>query len=139
MRAAVKWAGTAIIPAGALQLDMFPDDANEIRRFAHLFDDVVGNHWAVRRLGGWAVGSTRSSTLGAMTKRTAPTSTTTRPSERISFTTPTLPDPVLTRSPTARSVEPPNRPTASPAVFSIASSTIRLASLAVASVTAARA
>src|SRR5258705_11330969 len=113
MRAAVKWAGTAIIRAGALQLDMLADDADEIRRFAHLFDDVVGNHWAVGRLGGLAVWATRSSSSGAMTNRTAPTSTITRPSERIPVTTPTLPCPVLTRSPTLRPVEPPNRPTAS--------------------------
>jgi len=94
---------------------------------------------AVRRLGGWAVGSTNSNKSGAITSLIAPTSTTTRPSERISRTTPTFPCPVLTRSPTLRFCEPPNRPTAEPPVFSIASSTIRLASLAVASVTAARA
>src|SRR6266550_2328337 len=129
MRAAVKGAAAAIIRAGAFELDGFADDSDQICRFTDLLNDVVGDHWAVRRLGGWAVGSTRSSKSGAITKRTAPTSTTTRPSERISLTTPTFPEPVLTRSPTARSAEPSNRPTASPPVFSIASSTILRASL----------
>src|SRR5207247_8194616 len=124
MGAATDGTRPAVIGAGAFQLDMFADDAHEVGGLTNLFDDVVGNHEAVRRLGGWALGSTNSNKSGAITSLIAPTSTTTRPSERISRTTPTFPCPVLTRSPPLRFCEPPNRPTSEPHVLSVASSPI---------------
>src|SRR2546428_129827 len=41
--AAVERAGTAVVGAGALELDMLPDDPHEVRRVADLLDDVVGD------------------------------------------------------------------------------------------------
>src|SRR5258705_7345265 len=139
MRAAVKGAPAPVIRPGAFELDGFADDADQICRFTDLLDDVVGDHWADGRMGGWADGSTRSSRSGATTSRIEPISTTTRPSERISTTMPTFPCPGRTRPPICNSLDPPIRRSADPPVFSIASSTIRRASFAVASVTAARA
>src|SRR6202008_4555308 len=87
MRAAVEGTGTAIVRPRTLELDVLADDGDEVRGFADLLDDVVGDHDG--RMGGWADGpSTRSSSPAAITRRTAPTSTTTRPSDRTSATTP---------------------------------------------------
>src|SRR5258705_7197533 len=129
MGAAVEGTGSAIVGPGTLELDVLADDANQVGGLTHLLDDVVGNHDP----------STRSRSSGAITRRTAPISTPTRPSDRISATTPTFPCPVLTRSPTLRSFGPTRPLSTLPAVFSIASSTNRRASFAVASSTAARA
>src|SRR5207249_696713 len=41
--AAVERAGTAVVRAGALELDVLPDDPHDVRRVADLLDDVVGN------------------------------------------------------------------------------------------------
>jgi len=54
--AAVERTGAAIIGAGAPQFDMFPDDADHIRRLADLLDDFVGIiGWNVGMLEGWKV------------------------------------------------------------------------------------
>src|SRR5439155_14764142 len=113
MRAAVKGTAASVICPGPLELHGLANDSHEVRCFAHLLDHVVGNHVS------------RSRSSGAITNLTEPISTTARPSERISATTPTLPAPVLTRSPILRSIAPTVRPSGRPAVFSIASSTIR--------------
>ena len=55
VRAAVKGTRPAEIGTRALQLDMFADDAHEVGGLTNLFDDVVGDHRAVGRLGGSAV------------------------------------------------------------------------------------
>src|SRR5205807_6878394 len=41
--AAVERAGTAVVRAAALELDVLPDDPHDVRRVADLLDDVVGN------------------------------------------------------------------------------------------------
>ena len=42
--AAVERTGAAIVGAGALELDGFADDADQVGAVAHLLDDLVGNH-----------------------------------------------------------------------------------------------
>ena len=137
--AAVERARAAEVAAGPLELDVFTDDGDEIGGFAHLLDDVVGNcHASDRRTVGLSDGWTfAESTI----RRTEPTCTTSSPSSRISRTVPTAFVPVRTLSPTLYAFGPTvrlsDRPTSF--VFSIASSTMRRACLAVASSTAARA
>src|SRR5206468_280667 len=43
VRAAVERAGAAVVRAGALELDVLPDDPHDVRRVADLLDDVVGD------------------------------------------------------------------------------------------------
>ncbi len=44
MGAAVERTGSAVVGAGALELDRLPDDPDQVRAVAHLLDDLVGNH-----------------------------------------------------------------------------------------------
>src|SRR5258705_4448256 len=124
MRAAVEGAPAPVIRPGAFELDGFTDDAHKVGRLADLLDDVVWDHDG--RMGRWAGGpSALVSRSGAITNRIGPISTTTRPSDLISATTPTFPCSVRTRSPLLKSVSRPICPSARPpAVVSIPSSTI---------------
>jgi hypothetical protein len=39
----MEWARPAEVRSGTLELDMLPNDAHEIRRFADLLDDFFGD------------------------------------------------------------------------------------------------